>query len=1318
MPGPGYLSPESRNALEFIDKHTYLLRSDLPVILAALIFLRWVDFQDAEQEAMAAFDEVDYSPVLPGSCHWRSWHAFSPEKMQDFFQDQLLSRLKNLSNSHHHTLTAYLGRIFPAIQKISELPPLSWTPLVGWLADQPFETQADRRALLKVFDFIIESTAKKHSRGWGSGFLPVPAEIAQTLVRLASPFPGARIYDPCFGLGSLLTSAWDYVQDQQSKGPRSFNSPFLSISGVEQNSESFVIGLTRIILSGVEEPRLELGNSLERTPSSDSISNGFDLVLANPPIGMRVDPTGMGHYPVRTRDGAGLFIQHALSQLKPDGLALIIVPEGLLFSRSEVQLRRMLVEKHTVEAVISLTSGAFMPYTGIKTNILIIRRGGETKKIRMLDAEPYFSRPKGSKAVAIQSEQINELVQKFRSKDPAKHSWDVEATDLEKIDYDLTPMRRDLSALTGVLDSLPPEVEILKLGEICRVMAGRSISSKNLLDYAPFLTDSAEQIVQHEKGESIPEKYKLKQQDVPYVRIKDIQHGYASKASSWLAPETASDVDPKWKLKSGDLLVSKSGTIGKAGLVRNGAVGAIASSGLLTIRPEQDLVDPHFLLAYLDSNECKKWLDAHARGTTIRHLSRSTVEELPIPVPPIQIQQSVARRYLDDNINALTYLVQILTRGEQDPIADWLDKIEPELSRHDELIEDPLDLSFQDSLASSVSEIRNQVVREIDSGNPLRPWFVSFVSAISSLQGIGTIPPGTGLLSVLQESIRALDYSYSQIKGNLPTEEQARNVTRRLTSQLQWACDVMFDRVELYFSTSTAELRAGEASEISITVENQGFLPLRNLIISTEPDWGSKQIAYLAEGQKAEVSFSGTSPDSPDDFIFNIFLNATTLDGREKTLEHDLSIKVNPLGMDMVNEPIELGKSPYFVSQPVGPDRQDVFFGREALIEQIKSQISSGNTVLLEGNRRSGKTSILKHLEGTAPVKGWLGVYCSFQGASGSGKATGMPTDEVWREIARSIAQGLVSLKLETPLPDGKMLLPGKSLGIERSCRKGITLETPWADFREYLGAVMQVLARKNLGLLLMLDEFDKLQEGIDNGVTSPQTPENIRYLIQSTPNLTAILTGALTMRRLREEYWSALYGLGHRIGVSALDRDSALKLVTEPVKDRLTYFNEAAEHVVNLTSRQPYLLQCLCNRIFEQASLLKTRTITLDLVNKAGLNLVKDNEHLAALWRYAGSPVKRFILALLQKNISQGLDMDLGLILESLLHYGVEISEECLIEDLEFLRRLELIRLKGQFTRGKYTLEVPLMGLWIEKNQDFAAVLSTARKESEEHYE
>ena len=396
-----------------------------------------------------------------------------------------------------------------------------------------------------------------------------------------------------------------------------------------------------------------------------------------------------------------------------------------------------------------------------------------------------------------------------------------------------------------------------------------------------------------------------------------------------------------------------------------------------------------------------------------------------------------------------------------------------------------------------------------------------------------------------------------------------------------------------------------------------------------------------------------------------------------------------------------------------------MFFGREDLLEQIRRQIiQSGNVVLLEGNRRSGKSSVLWHLEGVNAVQGWLGVYCSLQGAEGSKDGVGVPTVEVFREMAICIAKSLRNLGGETPLPDGSALPRGQRLGIAKACRGGISEESPFSDFRDYVEITLERLGEYDLNLLIMLDEFDKLQEGIDSGVTSPQVPENIRFLVQTYPRFSAILTGSRRLKRLREEYWSALYGLGTRFGVTSLPEEPARLLVTEPVKGYLTFAREAANRAIYLTAGQPYLLQCLCNRIFDIAAQLKTHSVTLDLVDQASDALVEDNEHFASLWDYAWSDQRRFILYLCHKEVSGPDSLRLGVIQERLITYGIEVDDDSLITDLEFLRELELIDLIGDASGGRYILSIPLMGTWIERQQDFEAVLSKARSETEDQYD
>ena len=268
---------------------------------------------------------------------------------------------------------------------------------------------------------------------------------------------------------------------------------------------------------------------------------------------------------------------------------------------------------------------------------------------------------------------------------------------------------------------------------------------------------------------------------------------------------------------------------------------------------------------------------------------------------------------------------------------------------------------------------------------------------------------------------------------------------------------------------------------------------------------------------------------------------------------------------------------------------------------------------------------------------------------------------------------------------------------------------------------MLAVLETLGLGLVLMLDEFDKLQEGIDNGVTSPQVPENIRSLIQTYPKFSAILTGSRRLKRLREEYWSALYGLGTSIPVTALDEDSARKVVTEPVRDRLAYSQEAVDRVVAVTARHPYLMQCLCNRIFDYAVQTKSRSITASVVNNTALSFVRDNEHFASLWDYAaqgpetGRRRRQLILLLCAHSLKQGTHIGFGTLQELLAQGGVDVSEEAVDSDLTHLRELELIEFHGEIGDAEYSLAIPLMADWIEQQQDADVVSSHARTEAEE---
>ena len=235
--------------------------------------------------------------------------------------------------------------------------------------------------------------------------------------------------------------------------------------------------------------------------------------------------------------------------------------------------------------------------------------------------------------------------------------------------------------------------------------------------------------------------------------------------------------------------------------------------------------------------------------------------------------------------------------------------------------------------------------------------------------------------------------------------------------------------------------------------------------------------------------------------------------------------------------------------------------------------------------------------------------------------------------------------------------------------------------------------------------------------------PENIRYLIQTHPRFSAILTGSRRLKRLREEYWSALYGLGTSIQVTALDAENARRVVVEPVRGKLTYSPEAVDRALALTARQPYLLQCLCNRVFDFAAATKSRVVTVDSVDEAAATLVKDNEHFASLWDYAAQGIlsgrsrRQYLLAVLAEAFKRSVDIDFGGLHETILQQGVEVGDEALAADLEYLRELDLISLTAEHGAARYRLAIPLMADWIDQQQDVEVVRRRAMAEAEEEH-
>ncbi|MCF8169159.1 MAG: N-6 DNA methylase, partial [Rhodoferax sp.] len=442
-------------------------RSLIRDVFAGFLLLRWADLQDAEQEAIAAFEDRTYQPLLPEPLQWRHWVRLDhPRPIADRLQE-LAQYVDGLRGDAAHPVAFYLHALAEPLRRVLKVNFVYLHDFIRWVADVPFETLSERRSLLEVFDQVIVETGDLYE---GVGHYATPENVARLVAALANPQPGERVYDPCFGSGNLLVAAWQ--QAERSRHELLRPGALLEVAGIEIDASSFLVGLTRMLLEGIEAPLLELGNSLERESLSSPCRQGFDVVMANPPIGVRInrDHRLSRQFPIASNDSANLFVQHVLSQLKPQGRAVLAVPEGLLFrGGAERELRRNLLEQGVIEGVIKLPDGVLAPYTSVKVHLLLLRKQGGISRVRITDACGMFERVPGRKQPFISVGAIESVVRAFNRPQllnpdglpsdydrylagaPWTATWELGIEELAAIDWDLSPRRREKGGLSELL---------------------------------------------------------------------------------------------------------------------------------------------------------------------------------------------------------------------------------------------------------------------------------------------------------------------------------------------------------------------------------------------------------------------------------------------------------------------------------------------------------------------------------------------------------------------------------------------------------------------------------------------------------------------------------------------------------------------------------------------------------------------------------------------------------------------------------------------------------------------------------------------------
>ena len=1146
--------------------------------------------------------------------------------------------------------------------------------IIDWLRELDLNTPAGCGLAVDVFDEAMRLMVHRHGETLGQFVTPAP--VVDLMVALADPAPGEKVYDPCFGFGGLLVEALrrmrgatDASSPGQEVGPA-------AITGIESDWRAYPVGLCRLVLAGVDRPDLTYGDALVRPLPDELDVRGYDCILAAPPWGDDDEGTDC----VEDR-----FLRHVMGHLRPGGRAVIAVPERTLSRDESTDLRKELLEEYRVDGVISAPQGAFEPHTSIAMSVVVFRR----------------AEPRDTVRVAVMA--------------PA--AWDAAVAEAAvgadgQNDSGLLPAPRfDAEALRAISDA------VIRRGEL------------------PAGVQSPGVLVWDAPRDAVARRYYRHRMEHLTAKLLDSSIDEIAAADPSLAIERLSTVaetrnlvydwDEDEFLNPGDLvihfgtlfaepeikpeimIVGDFTRIGETDWVINGP-----SAASVRVR---DRIKPEFLAAILGSPAYSHRLLWHALDDE-GEMSARALDALRIPAPPPAVQDAVLKELDGPGADALAVLHRLLAEVSGHPAALWLEKPLPaRLAAEGGAI-----AGASDGLSTLAETGRglggpSQPADSTKGNPPLDAWLSSARRAAAALDGIDSIPSGSGRLAVLEFALVRLHEALAALgdaEGHVT--ERLRKATEVLVRLAEHEVYTMQRSITLDLDVEPIEVVAGDASELIVRATNASAVPLRNLrLAARRPDGTTEERAadYVAERGTHDLPIAVRPTSAERSLRIAVEWHARRFDGTPVRGEGAVSLLVRESGARYRTGTDQKGLvySPYAVGNPVSEDGE--FFGRERTMERIRRQLGGdrANVVLLEGNRRTGKTSILQRLEKVDTPPGWIPVYCSFQDTDS------VATADVFRLLARKTGEALADAGIETWIPGRPR--PDSSQPFKITFLKALSAFSaghPFETLEVYLAAAIE--AAKPRRILLMIDEFDKLQAGIDGGITSPQVPENIRHLLQHQSGLGAIITGSRRLKRLREEYWSALFGFGYRIGVSALPKEGARRLVTEPVAGRLRYFPQARDRLVELCACHPYLIQSLCNRVFEQAATGSDRTITVERVEQAAAEMVRDNEHLQTLWGYVGSERRRLVLALCDRSTADADAVNVDLLRRTFLKYGVRIRRDTdLADDLTELREQELVDFDESYRDGTYRLSTPLMAIWMRKNVDFDTLVVRARHEAQD---
>ena len=619
--------------------------SQVDQITNALIY-KFMD--DMDQENL----EVDLKPqFFVGDYAKYSWTKLLDKKLSgqerlDFY----IQAITNMSKNPH------IPQLFRDIFKGAFLPYNDPRVLTLFLKEINGFSYGHSEELGNAFEYLLSILGSQGD----AGQFRTPRHIIDFIAEVVDPKKNETILDPACGTAGFLISAYKHIlkahdgldnktgkptNKEKNLTPDEKTRLMNNIVGYDISPDMVKLSLVNMYLHGFQDPKIHKYDTLSSEKRWDE---QYDVIMANPPF---MSPKGgirpHKRFSIQANRAEVLFVDYIMEHLSIKGRAGIIVPEGIIFKADKAYkaLRKKLVEDGLF-AVVSLPSGVFQPYSGVKTSVLLFDNQVAKKADEILfvkvendgfdlgtQRRPIEKNDLPIVIDVLKAFQIKGWKQVYKTThDNSKVLLVPKKIIAENGDYNLTGERYQ-----EVEKYKNQKWEMVELGEVCEFIGGYAFKSSELK--------------KERRGKG--DFHVVKIGNVDKSGILNIDNAHYFEYKNFLK---------KYLIEKDDILIAMTGaTVGKvaysqfSNLLLNQRVGLV--------RAHEQEITKLFLKNLLLSKNFYQYCQKHAGGGAQGNISPTQIQKYQIPLPPLKVQKEIVKQ-IEVKQNAINHAKGVMKKLE------------------------------------------------------------------------------------------------------------------------------------------------------------------------------------------------------------------------------------------------------------------------------------------------------------------------------------------------------------------------------------------------------------------------------------------------------------------------------------------------------------------------------------------------------------------------------------------------------------------------------------------------------------------------------